>query len=99
MSIHSKYYDHAPHFERRIGGKRVSCGGTEPPTNVTEDSSGVLRVDIYPKGSNVHVGDVLVAESFKEYETQIRPPQHFSLPAIGEFACRAVADFNSSANY
>lgn len=93
MELKPNYYDHKPHFKGKIGENRVSCGGTEPPTSVTEDQSGHLRVDIFPRDSNVHVGEVLVADSSQEYSIQINLSHRiFSLNAIGQFARRAIAD-------
>ncbi len=80
--------DHQPHMLR--AQLNEWCGGTEPPTIVTEDpQEGLLKIDIYHEGDNLHVGQILKPTALVEFA--VPPNVRLSIPQIGDYAYRAIA--------
>ena len=82
------YERHQPHMLR--AHLNEWCGGTEPPTIVTEDvQKGLLAVDIFEVGDNIHTGEIL--QPAHEVKIAVWPDKELSIPQIGNFACQAIA--------
>lgn len=79
--------DHQPHMLR--AHMKEWCGGTEPPTMVVEyPANGMLEVEVYPVGADIHAGQLLRPTTRLEF--LVPAGERLGVAQVGEYACRAL---------